>query len=824
MTDSKKKYSAIPVIAALLVALACGAFCGVSFAVADEQASSGDTNYYLPVFQTSDVHGYLADISGDNPLYLLAYIADKVNDVRGSGESLRKDKAILLDSGDIYQGNTLSSLSKGNPMSAAYAAMGYDAVTIGNHEFDWGIETTIDADQTMMDYRLGELVGVNSIPVVASNIYKNNEKITFAKDYIILEKTAIDTEGREATVRVAVIGFVSDYKDEILNERFTGAGYRVSLDFAALNALAQSLESSGAADATIVLSHEDASIIANGLGAGSVVDLVLGGHSHDSLSGKTSANLVYIQPECYGVAYTYCELAFTVNEGDAVFAGIKDANYVSTVADKTRLVKSEANANELDASIVAISDVAINAAKDIFDTKIGHIVVDAPKNVFIEGSGGRASVAGNWDCSIIARIGAAEIGMYNGGGVRTSFVIDPETGKRDITIADIYTMMPFSNKVYTYEITYEELLSVLNYSMSEEGKALFTNMVGIDCLFKDGVVVALVTSSDERIYYKGTWLDGWRDKKVRVAINEYMATTDPLADEGIHNPFIAWTSTSRFINSDYIDNEQAIVVLTQEGQDNGGLLSIDTQAHFVNADYPLYQLIRLIDEVGEFRAQIAEEYPAADAKVMFAYELAKALVMLGIDDEESVDATYKALYDAYQEALIDVYGTVYNIITVDGEEPSSLSHWRKGSEQNLVIVLDAEVSDDEILEHFVGLYDDETELVRDVDYTIARGSVIVTVMASVLDAMESNIHILHFTFDNGSATLFLDILDADAPDPSTDDDDPVDPVPYIPGLFDGILFWWNIVCGLLIVTLVSFMAIALGNRRNTSEVEETEKE
>ena len=122
-----------------------------------------DTVYYLPVMETSDIHGYIADNSGIMPLYVLSYISDKAKDIRGYGENYRKEKLLLLDAGDIYQGNTLSNLLNGDSLSAAYQMMGYDVVTIGNHEFDWGIENMIDSDKTMKDFEVDQIKGVNSI-------------------------------------------------------------------------------------------------------------------------------------------------------------------------------------------------------------------------------------------------------------------------------------------------------------------------------------------------------------------------------------------------------------------------------------------------------------------------------------------------------------------------------------------------------------------------------------------------------------------------------------------------------------------------------------
>ena len=81
------------------------------------EEASHDTEYYLPVFETSDTHGYLADAADNEIVYLLAYISDKVQDARNGDLS----RAVLLDGGDIYQGNTIPDiwLSKVLPFSVS---------------------------------------------------------------------------------------------------------------------------------------------------------------------------------------------------------------------------------------------------------------------------------------------------------------------------------------------------------------------------------------------------------------------------------------------------------------------------------------------------------------------------------------------------------------------------------------------------------------------------------------------------------------------------------------------------------------------------------
>ncbi|MBR5010824.1 MAG: metallophosphoesterase, partial [Clostridia bacterium] len=91
------------------------------------------------VIETSDIHGYIMDISAGSSekfQYKLARIAYLINEARSSGEY---DDVLLLDGGDLYQGMPVSMMTGGAVIRAAVDAMGYDAVCLGNHEFDWEV-------------------------------------------------------------------------------------------------------------------------------------------------------------------------------------------------------------------------------------------------------------------------------------------------------------------------------------------------------------------------------------------------------------------------------------------------------------------------------------------------------------------------------------------------------------------------------------------------------------------------------------------------------------------------------------------------------------
>ena len=176
--------------------------------------------------------------------------------------------------------------------------------------------------------------------------------------------------------------------------------------------------------------------------------------------------------------------------------------------------------------------------------------------------------------------------MMNSGGIRAGFPIPEDNNSRIITLQDIYEMLALNNEICVFEITWEELEKVLAYSLTKRGELLFTEGTGFTCYYTDKTVQAILNNDGETIYDHGTWKDGWKEKKVRIAIVEFLATadrTDP--DSHLANPFCEWINTDRFIGKADTQIEGAIRVLTQEAMENDGHLAIDTRPHFINRDY-----------------------------------------------------------------------------------------------------------------------------------------------------------------------------------------------------------------------------------------------
>ena len=533
--------------------------------------------YKLPIIETTDSHGYIVNVVEKTVHYRLAYIADKANDIRGNDKS----RLLLLDGGDIYQGNSVSNLMDGKPMYMSMDKMGYDAVALGNHEFDWDFETMADADATLLDYDWWDGTHKeNYVPIVCANLYRDGDRVPYTKDYIIVEKTAVNSKGGTVTVKIGIVGFVPDYSGSIMTSKFGGKGYSIKEDYSIANDIAAELEASGQCDATILLVHDAADRAAEKVGRNSVFDLVLGGHTHQAIGGKTSWGLPYLQGGRYCERYAYADMNFTVDEEGAVsFSNVDKMLFCPVDTSRDLHYYESENVDDLDPDILEISYYAIATTSEQLNDVIGYINVDAT-NYSISGSGGRSSIMSNWMCDILRRIGEADVSFVNGGGVRTSFPLNGQS-RRNITVSNVFEIFPFQNTTYIYRITYADLLELFKYSMTSAGESLLTSMTGIDCYYTENNTVQSLRKDGTVIYQNGTWTGDWASRELTLAVSEYLATTertDYYTD--IANPLLEWNETSRLINHELIDDENAIRILRAEAAASGGLLYIDTSPHF----------------------------------------------------------------------------------------------------------------------------------------------------------------------------------------------------------------------------------------------------
>ena len=137
----------IGTIVAILLAVLMIFGCASTMKPVDREAG---VEYKLTILHTNDHHG--ATLSKDGN-YGLAERATFIKSVRAANENV-----LLLDAGDINTGSALSNMYAAEPDILAYNAMGYEAITFGNHEFDGSLE------------KLQKQMEISNCPFLAANI------------------------------------------------------------------------------------------------------------------------------------------------------------------------------------------------------------------------------------------------------------------------------------------------------------------------------------------------------------------------------------------------------------------------------------------------------------------------------------------------------------------------------------------------------------------------------------------------------------------------------------------------------------------------------
>ena len=168
---------------------------------------------------------------------------------------------LLFDAGDFLQGTPYFNLFKGQVEVEAMNMMGYDAVTLGNHEFDYGLEV------------LEQVVRAATFPVVASNYDFSETALSgLIEPYLILKRGG---------VKIGVIGIGIRPQGLVSSENYKGMKDLDPLQTA--NILPAELRSKHRCDVIICLSHLGYNPDTKLAESTRNIDLIIGGHSHTFL-------------------------------------------------------------------------------------------------------------------------------------------------------------------------------------------------------------------------------------------------------------------------------------------------------------------------------------------------------------------------------------------------------------------------------------------------------------------------------------------------------------------------------------------------------------
>src|SRR4051812_26417930 len=420
-------------LAALTFSLGCAA------AVSGGPAADGDT-FDLVVAGTTDVHGRLRgwnyESNEPDPARGLSRAATIVDSLRRA----EPDHVILLDAGDLLQGNSLTYMAARmapadamHPVIAAMNAMRYDAAAIGNHEFNYGVPF------------LERAIRQATFPLLAANAYRPNGAPAFvawklvdrggAKIGIVGATTpgSMVWDRDNLKDRLVVRDIVPELSNAVADVRAAGASV-------VLVTLHSGLDGASSYDTvtTKVPSENVAARVAREVPG---IDLILYGHSHAEMPDTTINGVLLMQPKNWATSVAVAHVSL-----------LREKGTWRAVHKDSRVIQAAGHAEH--PAVIAATEAAHRATITWVTTPIARTtavwradssrVVDTPLIDFILETERKATGA---DLASTA-----------------SFSLDASLDSGAITSARIQALYPYDNTLRAVRITGKQLREYLEHS------------------------------------------------------------------------------------------------------------------------------------------------------------------------------------------------------------------------------------------------------------------------------------------------------------------------------------------------------------------------
>jgi len=420
----------------------------------------------LRILYVNDFHGFAEPYrppGSQEKLGGVAYLAGEV-------KRLRQEKpTLLLAAGDMIQGHSWANLFQGKSSIALMNLMRFDAMVVGNHEFDFG--------QDVLKKRIAEA----RFPVLGANVegFKNG-----LKPYVIK-----DIQG----LKVAIIGVVTPDTPQATHPRNV-AGLKFLPPATALEKYLPELKKH--ADLVIVLSHigyqADRELAAKVPGIG----VIVGGHSHTKLlEPAVVGDTIIVQAWEHAKALGVLDLQ------------VEDGKIKNFSGHLEMIKPSQGREDKAVRSLVKKYAARVNA---VLGEKIGEAALDLDgEHVRV-----RETNLGDLLADIFRQAAGASAVIINGGGIRAGIP------KGTITVKDIYSVLPFDNYLVAIKLTGKQIREALEHGVSglEEGAGRFPQVSGLSFTYSRR---APAGSRVKEISIGGQPLDP--RKEYVVATNDFMA-------------------------------------------------------------------------------------------------------------------------------------------------------------------------------------------------------------------------------------------------------------------------------------------------------------
>ena len=420
-------------------------------------ASAAAADYSLHIIHIHDLHSRIepinkydstcgADDNAEGKCFGgVARVATKIAELR---EKLAGENVIVLDAGDQYQGSLMYTTYKGDAEIEFMKAIGFDAMAVGNHEFDDG------------DEGLAKLADGVPFPVISGNIdvSKSNLLAGTIKNHVVL------------TVGGEKIGIISALAVDTTETSSPSNSVIFTDEIESLTNDVEALTAEGVTK-VIALTHvglpKDLEIAAAVPG----LDAVVGGHSHSLLSNTSDraagpyptmvGSVPVVQAYAYSKYVGHLTLTFddagnvTSATGDTI---VLDGSVAEDPAIKARVAEMADPIEEMKQRVVASAAEVIEGNRGVCriqECPMGNLVAD----------------------SMLDRVKdqGVTIAITNAGSLRASI----DAG--EVTMCEVLTVMPFQNTLSTFEVSGQTMIDALENGVSqvEEVKGRFPQVAGL---------------------------------------------------------------------------------------------------------------------------------------------------------------------------------------------------------------------------------------------------------------------------------------------------------------------------------------------------------
>lgn len=250
------------------LSLALDPFSALAGKVGGQTRVLSDEATQLTILHCNDVHSHIDPFPADDPHFPnMGGFARRASLINHTRQQVGGDHMLIFECGDMFQGTPYFNIYKGKVEISLMNEMGVDAVTIGNHEFDNGLNALVDRMQEA------------KFPFICSNYtFTNQRALDTVKSYQVFNR---------AGKRIGVFGLGVKIEGLIAPKNVDGTTY--SDPIATANDMAAYLKNVEKCDFVIALTHigymmsdhvDDVHLAA----ASRDIDLILGGHSHTFLT------------------------------------------------------------------------------------------------------------------------------------------------------------------------------------------------------------------------------------------------------------------------------------------------------------------------------------------------------------------------------------------------------------------------------------------------------------------------------------------------------------------------------------------------------------